>query len=186
MWEKRDRSATCLPDLTLLQPAGGKDGERAASRRLPGWPELKSQGTTIKTIAAAVATLAQNKTFSLISCSTKQHSAGGRPISSSGFPNLFRPPQTKPHLPGCCTRMTLQKEEELPFRMLARQMLPYAAVALLTEQPRQQSVEMCDDCVGYRRCASTSCSNVSCFSVFTISAVTATSNKKRTSSMTSF
>lgn len=40
--------------------------KRAASRLLPGWPELKSQGTTITTIAAAaVATLAKNKTFLL-------------------------------------------------------------------------------------------------------------------------
>lgn len=37
----------------------------------------------------------QKQNFSLISCSRKQHSAGGRPISSSGVPNLFRP-QTKP------------------------------------------------------------------------------------------
>lgn len=41
--------------------------KRAASRLLPGWPELKSRGTTITTIAAAaaVATLAKNKTLLL-------------------------------------------------------------------------------------------------------------------------
>lgn len=91
--ERKDRSATCLADLTRLQPARekdrGKDGERAAFRRLPGWPVLKSRGTTITTIAAAaaaaVATLAKNRTFLLSAAAQSSTVLEGVPSVHQGF-----------------------------------------------------------------------------------------------------
>lgn len=96
---RKDRSATCLPDLTRLQPAGGTDRERWRGRcfQAASWLATveEPRNNNNNNSSSSSRHFGQKQNFSLISRSRKQPSAGGRPIGSSGVPNLFRP-QTKP------------------------------------------------------------------------------------------